>query len=173
MATVKIRPAERDDAGAIRVIWNHYIRETTVTFTSDEKRDAEVADLIALRAEAFLVVENGSGLAGFASFGQFRAGPGYRGTAEHTVLLAPDARGQGLGRSLMQALETQARATGYRTLIGGLSAENDAALVFHRAIGFEEAGRIRHAGLKFGRRIDLIFMQKMLDTPPDSGSPLL
>lgn len=160
-----IRAAVKADADAIAALWNPIIRDTVITFTSAEKTQAEVGALIATRAaagHAFLVAEDGGMLLGFASFFPFRAGPGYARTMEHSVNLAPQAWGRGLGRALMAALEDAARARGVNTLIGAVSAENIGSIAFHERLGYTEAGRLRAVGWKFGRFHDLVFMQKFL-----------
>ncbi len=162
---MKIRAAEAGDAEALSAIVNHYIRETTVSFSEDEKTVLEVALAVKTRDEAghgFMVAEDADVLLGYATYGPFRAGSGYRETLEHTVLLRPGAEGRGVGRALMRALEAHARAGGVHSLIGGISAENEGGIAFHRRIGFVEVGRMAQAGLKFGRRIDLVLMQKLL-----------
>lgn len=161
-----IRDARNEDAGAIAAIWNPIIRDTDITFNPVEKTEAEIAALIAERQaadHAFLVAEAEGGIPGFASYFQFRNGPGYARSMEHSVNLAPAARGRGLGRALMAALEDHARARGRRMLIGAITASNAASLDFHRRLGFVEVGRIPDAGWKFDRYHDLVFMQKRLD----------
>ncbi len=162
---MKIRPTEAGDAKALAGIVNHYIRETTVSFTEEEKTVLEMALAVKTRDEAghgFLVAEGDDDLLGYATYGPYRNGSGYRETLEHTVLLRPGAEGNGVGRALMEALEDHARARGVHSLIGGISGENAGGIAFHRRIGFVEVGRVAQAGLKFGRRIDLVLMQKLL-----------
>jgi L-amino acid N-acyltransferase len=168
-----IRDARAADAAAIAAIWNPIIRDTDITFTSVEKNEAGIAALIADRltaGHAFLVTESESGLAGFASYAQFRAGPGYARTMEHTIILAPAARGRGIGHALMTALVEHAQGRGVRSLIGGLSGTNRSAIGFHARAGFVEVARIPEAGWKFGRFHDLVLMQKMLDAPHGQGA---
>lgn len=160
-----IRPARDTDAAAIAAVWNPIIRNTAVTFTSVEKTEADIVALLGARAKAgqpFLVAEAEGVVLGFASFFEFRAGPGYARTREHSVNLAQQARGKGLGRALMHALEHEARAQGIHTLIGAVSAENTASVNFHENLGYAEAGRLRAVGWKFGRFHDLVLMQKLV-----------
>ena len=96
---------------------------------------------------------------GFATWGQFRGGVGYRYTIENTVLLSPDARGKGLGRSLMSALIDRARAAGHHSMWAGISGENPDGVAFHAAMGFEEIAVLPEVGQKFGRWMDLTLMQ--------------
>ncbi|RXV63863.1 GNAT family N-acetyltransferase [Roseovarius sp. A46] len=155
-----LRRATEADIPAILAIWNPLIRDTSVTFTTEEKTQEGLAAEIAARGDAFVVAEDAGRVLGFAGFGAFRAGPGYRHTAEHTVILATDARGRGTGRALMARLEEVARARGIHTLIGAVSGENAGAIAFHEAVGFARAGVLPEAGHKFGRWMDLVLFHK-------------
>ncbi|MCC5970627.1 MAG: N-acetyltransferase [Pararhodobacter sp.] len=160
-----IRPARVDDADCILALWNPIIRDTVVTFNPVEKTTADIHDTLASRAAAdhpFLVADDAGEVLGFATYFQFRAGQGYARTMEHSINLAPGARGRGLGRRLMLALEDYARARDIGSLIGAITATNTASLTFHAGLGFAEVGRIRDAGWKFGQFHDLVFMQKRL-----------
>lgn len=159
-----IRPARPEDAGAIIAFWNPLIRDTMVTFNPVQKTQAEVADSIRAKAAAghgFFVAEDG-GILGFASYGQFRAGTGYARAMEHTIILAPEGRGRGVGRALMAAIEDHARAQGYHSMIAGVSGGNPEGRAFHAAIGYAEVAVIPQVGWKFGRFWDLVLMQKLL-----------
>lgn len=160
-----IRPAEPDDARAIAAILSPIIAQTTITFTSQPLAAADVqADIAAHRerGDPYLVAEQDGAIAGFAKYGPFRGGPGYARTAELTVHLSPAARGAGHGRALVDALVRHGRAAGMRSLIAGISAENDSALKFHEKLGFSQVGQVQDAGFKFDRFIDLVLMQKIL-----------
>lgn len=109
-----------------------------------------------------LVAEADGEALGFASFGSFRDRPAYARTVEHSVYVAAAARGRGVGRRLLDAIVEAARARELHAMIGGVDAANEGSLAFHRAAGFVEAGRLREVGWKFGRWLDLIFMQKLL-----------
>lgn len=158
---MNIRPATPGDAAAVAAIWNPVIRDTTVTFNAVEKTKADLAALIAGRA-CFLVAEEAGDLLGFASYTQFRGGVGYAHTMEHSVILSPAARGRGLGRGLLTAIEDHARAAGAHSMIGGVSSGNPAAIGFHAAMGYTEVAVLPEVGRKFGRWFDLHLMQKRL-----------
>ncbi len=153
-----IRPATTADAAALAALWNPWITDTAITFASIPKTAAEVAQMIATRP-AFFTTDD---LAGIATYGQFRGGNGYATCMEHTVILSPQSQGRGLGRALMQAVETHAKAHGAHQMIAGISAENPAGVAFHARLGYREVARIPKAGFKFGRFIDLVLMQKFL-----------
>lgn len=109
-----------------------------------------------------LVAEDNGQTLGFASFGPFRQRPAYARTVEHSVYVAAEARGQGIGRRLLDTIVAEARSRGLHAMIGGVDAANEGSLAFHRAAGFDEVGRLREVGWKFGRWLDLVFMQKLL-----------
>ncbi|GAB4285083.1 MAG: GNAT family N-acetyltransferase [Roseovarius sp.] len=162
---MRLRAAAPGDAAAVAAIWNRHIRQTAVTFDDREKDVAQVAALIATRRDAGLFVvatEGGGALAGFATAGAFRAGPGYRHTLEISVHVAPPAQGRGVGRALVGALEAAARAAGAHVLVAAVSGENPGAVAFHAGLGFAEVGRMPQVGRKFDRWLDLIVMQKFL-----------
>ncbi|WP_170758670.1 GNAT family N-acetyltransferase [Ruegeria lacuscaerulensis] len=156
------RQAQVADAAAIAAITNAIIRETLVTFTTDERSAEDIAVDIKNRCPAYLVAEVDGQVVGFATYGPFRSGPGYARCREHTIQLAPEARGRGAGRSLMWALEAVAQAEGVHVLVAGISSANLDAIAFHASLGFSEVGRMPEVGFKWGKWLDLVLMQKIL-----------
>ncbi|MCU4653129.1 GNAT family N-acetyltransferase [Roseibacterium sp. SDUM158016] len=158
-----IRPAVPGDAPAIAGIWNRIISETVITFTTAEKDPGALAAGIAEGAPCH-VADMGSdgGVVGFVTAFQFRGGPGYAHTFEHSIHVARGAEGRGIGRALMQAVERDLRGRGVHSLFAGVSGENAGGIAFHAALGYREAARLREVGWKFGRWHDLVLMQKML-----------
>jgi L-amino acid N-acyltransferase YncA len=154
-----IRPATADDASRIATLWNQIIRDTTITFTTQLKTSEQIAQMI---ANSPVFVAEDAGFGGFASYAQFRDGPGYARTMEHSIHLTRGARGKGFGRALLNKVEAHAKSGGAHSMIAGISAENGSALAFHLALGYRETGRLPQAGWKFERWIDLVFVQKFL-----------
>lgn len=116
------------------------------------------------------LVDKGN-LLGFGSYGTFRAWPAYKYSVEHSIYLAPNFRGRGLGKMLLKAIIDAARAQDYHVLIGGIDSQNAASIRLHKSQGFEFAGRIKEVGFKFGRWLDLDLYQLILSTPlgPQEG----
>lgn len=159
-----IREATIADGASIAAIWNPVIRDSLATFNSLEKTPEDVAALITARhsdGHAFFVADEG-GIIGFATYAQFRGGVGYAHTMEHTVIMAQAARGRGVGRALMLAVEGHARAAGAHSMFAGVSAENAGAVRFHAALGYETVATLPEVGRKFDRWLDLVLMQKRL-----------
>ncbi|RLM21954.1 GNAT family N-acetyltransferase [Brenneria alni] len=110
--------------------------------------------------------ENEQGeLLGFATYGTFRDRPAYKYSVEHSLYIHKDHRGKGLGKLLLQQLIVEAKAQGMHTLVAGIDAENSVSIVLHEKLGFCHAGTISQAAFKFGRWLDLVFYQLILDTP--------
>ncbi len=156
-----IRAARSEDTAAIQSLWNLAIRETLITFNSVEKSLGEVAQAVTAY-DAFFVADEAGQVVGFAGYGDFRAGIGYAQTKEHTIMLAPEARGKGLGRGLMQMVEDHARAQKVHSMIAGVSASNPMGVPFHAAMGYATVGVLPQAGRKFDQWHDLVLMQKLL-----------
>ena len=104
----------------------------------------------------------GGDVLGYASYGPFRPFDGYRQTVEHSVYVAQSARRRGVATALLAALEARAREAGMHVMVGGIAADNSASLDLHGRLGFSETGRLPEVGQKFGRWLDLVFMQKGL-----------
>jgi L-amino acid N-acyltransferase len=169
-----LRAATAADLPGILAIYNDVIATSTAVYTSEPSTLAERQTWVSARhAQNFpvLVATDGGAILGFASFGEWRgAWPGYRYTVEHSVHVRHDVRGRGLGRGLVEALFPAALALGKHVMIGGIDAANDASIRFHERLGFERVACFREVGHKFGRWLDLIFMQRFLDAP-GSGRP--
>lgn len=111
------------------------------------------------------VIDDAGWLAGFGSYGTFRAWPAYKYTIEHSLYVDHRSRGRGVGALLLGELIAAARNAGHHNLIGGIDAQNAASIALHKKFGFEHCASIREAGFKFGRWLDLHFYQLLLDTP--------
>lgn len=160
-----IRDTTPADLEPIRAFWNPMIRDTAVTFSSEEKTPESMRAYFDSRRSAghgfFTALADGLPV-GFASYGQFRAGNGYARAMEHTIILSAAVQGLGLGRALMRAVEDHARAAGHHIMVAGVSGGNPAGRDFHAALGYRLVGTLPEAGWKFGRYWDLWLMQKIL-----------
>lgn len=160
-----IRDALPSDAKGIIGIWNPLITHTAVTFTTELKTDHGVMTEIddkQSKGYGFFVAESEETLLGFASYSQFRDGPGYKHSLEHTIVLAPNVQGRGIGATLLRHLIDHATLQGGHVLLAGVSGENPDAVGFHKALGFEQVAVLPQAGRKFDRWMDLILLQKLL-----------
>lgn len=169
LVSARIRDAHPSDAPRLAAILNHEIRETTASWSSVEKSVEDMTAWIEERRDQgfpVIVVEDDGDdeeqVLGYGSYGGFRSWPGYRHTVEHSVYVDDAARGLGIGKALIEALERRARAAGVRAMVGGISAENELSIELHRRLGYSEVGRLPDVGRKFDRWLTLVFMHKLL-----------
>ena len=163
---MRIRDASADDMPGILAIYNEVIATSTAVYreapaTLDERQ--QWFDGRRTQGYPILVAAGDSGIVGFATYGDFRPWPGYRFSVEHTVHVRADERGRGVGTALMRVLVQRAVDQGKHVMIGGVDADNEASLRFHERLGFERAAHLRQVGFKFGRWLDLVFLQRILD----------
>ena len=138
-------------------IWTEYtwnIDDITAWFNSRKANNYPV-----------LVAVSGDEVLGYSTYAQFRDKSGYRHTMEHSVYVAPHAQGRGVGKLLFVELEKTARQNQVHVLVGGIDSANLTSIEFHRHLGFEEVGRMPQVGIKNGRWLDLVFVQKILHQP--------
>jgi L-amino acid N-acyltransferase YncA len=165
VSNVTVRDAAENDLSAILDIVNDAILNTTAVWTDEPvdlaNREIWWRERIAA-GNPVLVATNGGEVVGFGSYLQFRAWDGYRHAVEHSVYVRSDRRGSGVGSALVDALAMRAKDNGKHVIIGGIDGKNRASLRLHRRAGFIEVGRMPGVGEKFGRRLDLVFVQKQL-----------
>lgn len=162
---MRIRLCGPADAGALAAIYGHHVLHGTGTFEEEPPDAVEMARRLAAvttRGWPWLVAEAADGrVAGYAYAAQFRDRAAYRYACEDSVYVAADAMGMGVGAALLAALLPAARACGFRRMIAVIGdSANHASIALHRRFGFTHAGQLDAAGFKFGREIDVVFMQR-------------
>jgi phosphinothricin acetyltransferase len=165
MTDLILRDATEADLPAIRDIYNHAVEHTTAIWNDvlidlDNRR----AWLEFRRAKGFpvLVAEVEGRIAGYASYGDWRAFDGYRHTVEHSVYVEKDHHGRGIGKALMTALIERARAGDIHVMVAAIEAGNQASIALHQKLGFRTVGTHHEVGKKFGRWLDLTMMELKL-----------
>jgi L-amino acid N-acyltransferase YncA len=157
-----IVPASRQELAEILKIYNEVIRNSTSVYTEIEltgERGAAWFDAKRSAGLPFIVAKDASGITGFGTFGEFRAPPCYQHSVEHSVHVRSDRRGQGIGRRLVIELMTLASAMHKHVMIAGIDADNAASIRLHESLGFTNVGHFHEVGFKFGRWLDLVFLQ--------------
>lgn len=158
-----IRPATSDDLPAILGITNDVIATSTTIYFDDPLTLDNRREWYEGRRKLgypVLVAEVAGIVAGFSSFGDFRPWPGYRFTVEHSLLVREGSRGQRIGEALVKALWPIAASLGKHMIIAGVDAENEGSIRFHERLGFARTAHLEEVGFKFGRRLDLVLLQK-------------
>ena len=187
-----IRPLTPADHAAAARVYNNYIATSTATFHVDPMTPEQWAAEFAGRGDparhgAWAIAVDGSagdpsasgpsagaGRAGGASVGAFAgylllvpwsARPGYADTAEVTIYLAPEHTGRGLGRTALAHVDAHAVKAGLHALLAGACTENDASVRLFTAAGYTEVARLREVGRKFGRLLDVVYLEKVVGSP--------
>ena len=163
--TVIVRPAAVADLPAILAIYNDAVVNTTAIWNDalvDLANRQAWFDGRVRQNYPVLVAEAEATVVGYGSFGDFRAFDGYRFSVEHSVYVLEGARRRGVASALLDALIERARDLGKHVMIAGIAGDNLASLKLHAKRGFTETGRMPEVGFKFGRWLDLVFMQKRL-----------
>ena len=161
-----IRDAVHGDLPAICDIYNDAVLNSTAIW-NDQPVDLgnRQAWFSARQAQCYpiLVAVEAEEVVGYASFGDWRPFDGFRHTVEHSVYVRNDQRGKGLGPLLMQALIERARACDKHVMVAAIESGNQASIRLHERLGFSVTGQMAQVGTKFGRWLDLTFMQLMLN----------
>src|ERR1700753_492584 len=152
MSSCEIRPATPADLPAITAIYEHAVGSGTPPFSS-----------LAPGAFPYLVAMHGDEAAGYAYAGPYRLRPAYRFTVENSIYLSPSIQRRGIGLQLMLALLAECEARGYRQMIAVIGdSANAGSIGVHTRCGFQMIGTHPDVGLKFGRWLDIVMMQRPL-----------
>jgi phosphinothricin acetyltransferase len=162
---VRVRPATATDGDALAAIYNHYIRETIVTFEEEPLRGAEMARRVAEVQEGslpWLVAEETGRVLGYAYARQCQVRSAYRFSKEITVYLDREHTGRGLGTKLYERLFPELEARDVHAVIGGISLPNEASVAIHERFGLRKVAHFAEVGFKLGRWIDVGYWQRTL-----------
>ncbi|MBP8203171.1 MAG: N-acetyltransferase [Pseudomonas sp.] len=165
--SMPIYDATQADLPAILAIYNEAVEATTAIWNETQvdlaNRQAWLAERSAAGFPVLVAHSDAGEVLGYASYGTWRAIEGFRHTVEHSVYVRSDQRGQGLGPQLMQALIVRAKQTGLHVMVAAIESGNSASIRLHERLGFVTTGQMPQVGRKFGRWLDLTFMQLMLE----------
>lgn len=163
---MEIRDATEADMPAIQAIYAHHVTTGTGTFDEQPPTAEEMTDKFREVAEhgwSWLVATDATGVLGYAYYTQFRDRSAYRYCVEDSIYVRDDVRGQGVGKTLVSALIEHATARGMRQMIAVIGdSENVGSIGVHASLGFHMVGTLRAVGVKFGRWVDVVSMQRAL-----------
>lgn len=151
---------------AIQAIYAHHVRHGLASFEVEPPSASEMGrrfESITGGGYPYLVATDSAGVLGYAYASAYRTRPGYRYSVEDSVYVAAGHLGRGIGRQLLGLLIEECERRGYRQMLAVIGdSANAASIELHRACGFEHRGTLRSVGLKFGRWIDSVLMQRAL-----------
>ncbi len=169
VSSAKIRPSTAADLRVITGIYGHHVR----TGTSSFEFEAPSLDEMIGRRQAildkrlpYLVAESANGeLLGYACVSPYRLRAAYRFTVENSIYIHPAFLGQGYGKLLLGSLIHECEQLGLREIIAVIGdSTNLASIRLHEQAGFLPIGVFRNVGLKFGKWLDTVLMQRSLQT---------
>jgi phosphinothricin acetyltransferase len=162
---VTVRNATEEDLPAMLEIYNEIILNTLAVWHEQAHTLAMRKEWFALKKEQgfpVLVAESKGVVLGFATIATFRPWSGFRFTVENSVYVRPENRGQGVAKLLLPALIDAAKQLNIHAIVAGIEATNDISIALHEKFGFIEVAHFKEVGFKFGRWMDLKFMQLTL-----------
>ena len=163
---MRIRPATQADLPGILEIYNEAVLNTTASYDYEprllEHRTLWFEDHVKNNYPVFVAVNDQSRVAGWSALSRFHDRPGYRFTAENSVYIAADQRGQGIGTMLMPPLIDGARERGLHVIMALIDTGNEASVRLHARFGFERVGLLKQVGFKFERWLDVAFMERLV-----------
>ncbi|MBS0203150.1 MAG: N-acetyltransferase [Planctomycetes bacterium] len=165
MSTPSIRLAEEADLPTINDIYNFYVRTCTCTYQLEpETIEDRIAWFRDHQPETYpvIVAEVDGQVVGWGSLSRFRPRAAYSPTVEGSIYIHHDFHRRGLGRLLLGDLIERARHAGFHSMIGGASADQTASIALQESFGFRHVARLSEVGYKFGKRLDVVYLQLML-----------
>ncbi len=165
MEPLLIRLAVAEDLEVVNAIYNHYVVNSTTTYQTEPETPAGREAWFHRRGleHPVTVAEAGGEVVGWAALSPFRTKAAYRHTVEDSVYVRHDALRRGIGATLLANLIERAAGLGHHTIMAVIDAEQSGSIALHDKFGFVEVGHLREVGLKFGRWLDVVYMQRMLD----------
>ena len=163
--TVTIRPAVLADLPAITDIYNEAILNSTATFDTEPKTLDERREWFQSHGERhpILVAESENQVVGFVCLTRWSDRRAYDETAETSFYVKNECRGQGIGRQLKLAIIDEAKRLGFHSLIARVAEGSGESLHINESVGFTRVGILKEVGKKFGQRLGVHILQKMLD----------
>lgn len=168
-----VRDATLDDLPGLLAVHNYAVRELDAIWSEREETLEERTSWFEARTgggfPVLVAVDDDGAVLGYGTFGQYRPKTGYRLTVEHSIYIAADAQGKGVGKAMLVRLIEIARAQERHVMVAVIDDQNDVSVKLHEKFGFEIAGRLPQSGMKHGRWLGQINMMLRLDdrdTPP-------
>jgi phosphinothricin acetyltransferase len=172
---MNVRPATHDDLPGILAIYNEAVLNTTATYDYEprtlEHRTAWFDDHVKHNYPVFVAVDQEGRVAGWSALNRYHDRKGYQFTSENSVYVAADQRGRGIGKLLMNPLIDAARQRGLHAILAGIDADNQASLRLHASFGFVKVAHLKQVGFKFGRWLDVVYMELMLPVSSPASAP--
>ncbi|MBN2222848.1 MAG: N-acetyltransferase [Vallitaleaceae bacterium] len=166
MKKLYIRRMEERDLSEVLKIYNYYVVNSTATF-SIEEIDLKEMEYLAFsgleRFPSFVLLEEGEKIVGYSLFNRYKPREAYDKTAEVTIYMDKDSVGKGYGKEALAHLVEIGILNDFHALLAVVCAENEESIALFKKFGFFECAHFREVGEKFGRKLDVIVLEKLMD----------
>jgi L-amino acid N-acyltransferase YncA len=163
---IQVLPVERKHLQSILDIYNEAVLNTTASYDYEprtmDQRVAWFEDHQKNNYPMFVAVDAQGKVFGWSALNPFHSRIGYQFTTENSIYIAAEERGKGIGKLLMQPLIDGARERGLHAIIAAIDAANEASVRLHARFGFEKVAHLKQVGFKFGRWLDVVYMELIL-----------
>lgn len=162
--TVALRPARESDLSAINDIYNHYVVHSTCTYQEEPEPLSGRERWFGEHGPTHpvIIAERRNEVVGWGCISPYHRRSAYRKTVEDTVYVHPDWQHRGIGSLILGDLVSRSRTIGHRAMIAVIDSEQEASVSLHAKYGFRQAGRLKEVGFKFGRFLDVVYMELLL-----------
>lgn len=165
MEPLAFRPTEEADLAPLLQIYNYYVRTSTATFHTQEIDEATFRSLLFPgypRYDSWVVLSEGV-LAGYVILARYKPREAYDGSAEVTLYLEESFAGRGLGSAALAFVEARARERAFHNLLAVITGENSASIRLFEKHGYQRCAHYHEVGKKFGRLLDVVSYEKLLN----------
>jgi L-amino acid N-acyltransferase len=159
-----LRPATEADLVAINDIYNHFVLHATCTYQEEPETIEDRRKWFAHHGGKYpvIVAELDGRVAAWGSLSAYHPRSAYRHTVENSIYVHQQQHRRGLGSLLLEELIMRARKLGHHAIIAGIDSDQAASVALHAKFGFVKVGHMKQVGLKFGRWLDVVYMELML-----------
>ncbi len=164
MTTVTFEEVTEQHLPEIRVIYNYYVRNTTISFHTEELDLDQIKSSVMnkdTRYKTYVIFEDNQ-MMGYVLITQYKSKQAYDICGEVTIYLKPDILGKGLGKQALRFIEKVAKEQGFHTLIATICMENTRSKSLFERNGYEQCALFKEIGYKFDRKLDIGSYQKIL-----------
>ena len=172
---MEIRDVKKEDIAGIMEIYRYYVEETDITFEyvmpTEEEFTGRVEKI--LEKYPYLVEQEDGKIVGYAYAGTFKGRAAYDWAVETTVYVDRDCHGKGIGKALYEELEKLLKEQNIQNLNACITFPNEPSEAFHRKMGYRTVAHFEKCGYKFGRWLDMIWMQKFIGEHPDTPAKVI
>lgn len=163
-APLRLRPAVVADLTAINAIYTHSVLYSTATYQTEPSTETERAAWFAAHGEKHpvIVAEIDGRVVGWGSLSPFHPRAAFARTVEESVYIHQDFHRRGIGKAILNDLLARAKSLGHHRVIAAISGDQEPSLALHESMGFTERGRLTEVGFKFGRWLDLVYLEYRL-----------